>query len=81
MIEIDGKPAEGLHVIISHGNNLSWDDENQHLIASSDVTIDELSPTEFNRFLENSDRYIIMQAINTKDHDFVLVIGDAGRDW
>ena len=81
MIEIDGKPAEGLHVIISHGNELSWDDDSNRLIASSDVTIGELSPTEFNRFLANSDRYIIMQAISTKDHDFVLVIGDAGRDW
>ena len=81
MIEIDGRPAEGIHVIISHGNELSWDDEGKRLIASSDVTVDELTPEEFNRFLANSDRYIIMQAISTKYHDFVLVIGDAGRDW
>lgn len=80
MVEIDGRQAEGLHVIIVTGNDLSWDDGAGCLRIASDIVEDEFTPEEFNAVLL-SGQLMPLQAISTPRHDFVLVLGVVDFTW
>lgn len=78
MIEVDGRPFEGIHVAVVRGNDLSWNDEGQCLQVGGKVEQMEVSPEEFNLMI-TSGHLLMMQAITTKEHDSVIVFGD--YDW
>lgn len=78
MIEVDGRPFEGIHVAVVRGNDLSWNDEGQCLQVGGKVEQMEVTPTEFNAMM-TSGHLLFMQAITTAKHDSVLVFGD--YDW
>ena len=78
MIEVDGRPFEGIHVAVVRGNDLSWNDEGQCLQVGGKVEQMEVTPTELNAMM-TSGHLLFMQAITTAKHDSVLVFGD--YDW
>ena len=78
MIEVDGRPFEGIHVAVVRGNDLSWNDEGQCLQVGGKVEQMEVSPDEFNAMI-TCGHLLILQAITTKEHDSVIVFGD--YDW
>lgn len=78
MIEVDGRPFEGIHVAIVRGNDLSWNEEGQCMQVGGSVQELEVTPAEFNALM-NSGHTMFMQAITTAKHDSVLVFGD--YDW
>lgn len=78
MIEVDGRPFEGIHVAVVRGNDLSWNDEGQCLQVGGEVKQMEVSPEEFNAMITRR-HLLMMQAVTTKEHDSVIVFGD--YDW
>lgn len=74
MVEIDGRPAEGLHAIFIAGNDLGWSDSGECLCVASETVEEELTPDEFNAIVV-SRQYVMLQAISTSKHDFVIVFG------